>query len=158
MTSAPLESHIWSALVARFDGDGDGALSFNEFQALVADLLAHAAATAGRDPGYGTAAEVAAQISSWTGFAGAEKLAPEHLFCAFSEGTPFGPLQPALVAARDTVASELAATAERDGAWGPSCCCVDQESTLATRTRTRTHMCTRTCTHTRARPSQRHAA
>ena len=44
-----IEQRIWSALVARFDGDFDGALSLGEFQALVADLLAHAAATTSND-------------------------------------------------------------------------------------------------------------
>ena len=93
-TSKSAEQAAWSSLVARFDADRDGALNFGEFEMLLASLL-------GGCVEYGTAAEVARQISAWVGFAGAPALTPELLCRACCEGTVFGPLQPALVAARD---------------------------------------------------------
>ena len=96
------ETVVWSALIARFDRDCDGALTIVEFEALVATLLG----PRGHEQ-YGTAAEVAKAIGGWKGFGGVTALTPELLRTACIAGTPFGPLQPALVALRDAVLTEI---------------------------------------------------
>jgi hypothetical protein len=78
-----------SMLVAQFDTDQDGALNATEFEALVDSLL-------GGRTEFGSAADVAKQISTWTGFEGATLLTPELLWKASCDSTPFGPLQSAL--------------------------------------------------------------
>ena len=118
------EPEVWRTLVAQFDTDCDGALNFIEFEALVASLL-------GGCRQYGTASQVAAEIGipmdmrghvharmhafmlpgSWVGFSGANALTPELLKQACSAvAGPFGPLQPALLAARDAAAAEIMAS------------------------------------------------
>lgn len=109
------EAAVWNALVNEYDTDGDGGLCISEFELLVSDLLnIDAQLHASKDGCYGTVQDISRGIGSWPGFGGTTAISPELLWRAFnweswgSNVAPFGPLQPALAAKREMVATTLA--------------------------------------------------